>query len=429
MNKILLILSFILTMNLAHGQQKVIPAWKAGDAWKIKAVASSPSDSKKMDEFGKLLLDTLYQDYIWKVEEETEDGYIMSLQMTGYQQISASVEDGIFEQEMNDLFAGLKNIAPLRYLVKKDGTVRMDEPRKPMEDEPALMSVILMTKSKPVLLNDSIFEKYIADFEAAKRVRIDSVAEAMAEAGEPMPEYVETIDLSDSVETVIDYTEYLPEEGKKKKGKKSKQEEDWADEDWDIESDDEDDEHWGDEWNSDALYVNALKEAFTKRIEMLHTPFGTEIKQFGEAYTVEDFTEQELAQLQLTPDVMKMLKITGTYQFRDQEGILEFVSDISMDMQEFMRMLVKGFEDIFSEDEDGDKKKKKKEKKNAPEEPKEKASDKIPSMDMRMKSVWNLQSQSFVPASYSILVSTSVEEEGVKMSFEAKELILFEKAE
>jgi hypothetical protein len=50
MAKAVLFLFFGVWSIFENAQQKIVPTWKAGHAWINKALSSSPSDSKKMDE-------------------------------------------------------------------------------------------------------------------------------------------------------------------------------------------------------------------------------------------------------------------------------------------------------------------------------------------------------------------------------------------
>jgi hypothetical protein len=404
----LLLIMLGLTGGTLAAQQQLSPSWKAGDAWILRAVAATPSDSKQVDEQGLLRTDTLYTDFRWTFEEETETHFIFSIQMTRYEPMSMSDEG---TRRLTELYQGLHAMAPLRYLVKKDGALQMEEQSEQENSASPLTAIWSLAKSRPVLLNDTIIGQYVMAQMAEKR----SVAEVNGPSEEAVAETVQEEVPGDAILSVVSDL---------KKGKNKTRSEEENLEAWESEFE-EDFDNWELELPTE-FYINTLKATFIKRIELLHTPFGTDIQQMGVPYSVEEISPQELAQLQLTPELMQMFKITGTYLFEEKEDALLFTSDISMDMQDFIKMLVGAFESAFAKEAPTEKKKVKKVK-SVPV--KESAVDKIPAMSMNMRSVWQLDRQHFTPRIYQMMVSSDIKEQEVEVRMEATEVLIFEKAE
>jgi hypothetical protein len=341
---------------LLFAQNSVIPSWKSGDSWIVSSEALIPSDDKSVDEDNNMLVDTMRTSYRWKVEEETKDGFILSLQLLSYTEIKR-VTDADTE-DLISLLSGLKDMEPLKYKVAKDARVIKEEAK-----EGGLSAMFSLKEKEVVFLNDTIIQPLVDRWLANKSSGTE----------------LEVVPADDA----------------------DIEEEEWED----VEEDDD---------FMNSLYVDMVLQTFQKKVETLHMPFGTEIKTMGQEYSATDLTESELEQLGISAEMIEMFKIEGSYLFNDLGEELEFTSNMSLDMQDMLSMFVKAFEEAFSEDEDSSAKKKRKKEQKTEEKPK--ASDSIPSMVIKMNMKWQLDKATLIPLRYQMRSQSTIEEKGVSVN-------------
>lgn len=416
MLRIILSTTLLFSIYVANAQKTTIsPDWKPGDKWKVSVRSIAPSDKEEMN------MDTITSSFLWKVENEDQNGYTLSLQLLDYD--VTNKDNSSFEREMYELTLGIKNLPAILYQVKKDGTV-IKTKTETSEDGDAMGNLFAIAKSSVVMLNDTILYQYakqwswvdpeiaadtteylidniriVPDDETKERNKVDAIG-GFEEPANPMVKPEKSASTIEEVEYVEEWDES------------------------DVDTDDSEDIDWAAKANESIVL-----EFISERIERMHTPFGTEIKEYGIQHDIKDISEQELSQLQMTKEVLEMLKIEGSYSFSADDNTFTMVSDLSFDMADMMRKLADAFEEAFKDlDEDaGDGKKKKGKKKKGDDKPK--ASEQIPSMAMQMKSTYNMEKTSMMPLKYFMVVSTSVSEKGVNISFEATDTISFEKGE
>jgi hypothetical protein len=414
MFRVILSTTLLFSFCYAHAQNTTIsPDWKPGDKWKVKAISIAPSDKEEMN------MDTITSTFLWKVESVDENGNTMSLQLLDYD--ISNKDNSSFEREMYELILGLKNLPAILYEVKKDGTVFKTK-IETSEDGDAMGSLFAMAKSSVVIPNDSVLYHY-----AKQWSWVDPEI-----AADTTEDYSDNIKIATEDETkerrkvnaIGGYEEPANPMVKPDRSASSVEKVEYVEE-WD-ESDDDTDDSKDIDWSAKANESIVL-EFISERIERLHTPFGTEIKAYGIQHDIKDISEQELSQLQMNKEVLEMLKIEGSYSFSADDNTFTMVSDLSFDMADMMRKLADAFEEAFKDLDEGDGQKKKGKKKKGDDQ--SKASEQIPSMAMKMKSTYSMDITSMIPLKYNMVVSTSVSEKGVNVSFEATDSITFEKAE
>lgn len=392
----------------------ITPDWKPGDKWKVNVKSIAPSDEEDMK------MDTITSSFLWKVESEDENGFTLSLQLLDYD--ISNKDNSSFEREMYELTSGIKNLPAILYQTKRDGTI-IKTKSKVSEDGDAVSGLFALAKSRVAMLNDTVLIQYAQQWKWVD-------PEEAANSSEPAEEEVLSTDESETtpdrrkIEAVGGYNEPANPIIRPAKTEETAVE-DWvedldAEDDWST--DDDNDTDWASKLNE-----NIVVEFISERIERMHSPFGTEIKEYGIQYDVKEISEQELSQLQMNKEVLEMLKIEGTYSFSADDYTFTMISDLSFDMADMMRKLADAFEEAFKDLDEGDGKKKKGKKAKGDE--KQKSSEQIPSMKMSMKSTYDMEKASMIPLKYFLVVSTSVSEKGVDLSFEATEEILYEKAE
>jgi hypothetical protein len=365
MKHLFAVLLLVLLPAMLSAQKAVIPNWKPGDSWIVSSEALIPSDDKKVDEALNVLVDTMRTSYRWKVEEETETGYILSLQLLSYSEIKR-VSDAEAE-DLLSLLSALSNHEPLRYHATKEARVLKEAP-----EEGSAKGLFSFGQKQVVILNDSIIKLFV------QKWLVESP---------PAAKPYETVEADQS------------------------QEEEEETEGWEDSEADKD--------FTVSIYVDVILQNFQKKIETLHMPFGTEIKKMGEEYSATDLSESELEQLGISAEMIEMFKIEGTYLFNDLGEELEFTSSMSLDMQDMLSMFANAFEEAFSEKEDSSGKKKRK--KDQSHEPKPKASASIPSMVINMEMNWQLDKATLVPTRHQMRSQSTIEEQGVSVNIVATE--------
>jgi hypothetical protein len=303
-------------LSTTHAQQKILPAWKPGDAWAVKSVMTTPSSSLSKDASGIFYLDTIFQEFIWKVERETEEHFILSLKMISYETHFHEAQR-IFDDEMTSLYKGLKEQPAILYRANKDGTITTSDEEEPEEGESSFWTKILAFKPHPLFLNNSVLYKHVSDWEEERFSRYKK----LEESGEPLPQLVEIIHLDKNEREAGHPSTSIDESALS------------------IELDSSPFSDTENAWMTNQVYIDKLQKTLSERIEMLHEHFGVEIKQMGIPYEVDSVRDADVAALQLNNLAKLIYKITGTYHFEDQGDFVSYTSNIDLEMKESLQKI------------------------------------------------------------------------------------------
>lgn len=393
MTKSILPLFFIFVLKNVFAQQVIIhPNWNIGEEKKLRITTITPRelDDNEIDSDDsenaiieedlsfkeKLTWDTMHFSANWKVISKTDSFYEMEWRYTGFEMNKENLDE--YTLTTCKIYDSLSKCPPVRYKMGLNGSFINYSTENSLEQAIKSMSQILNVN-------------YEAPFteEELDKIRIDDNEEAQ-------------VVMYEHEENTID------NEGNLIEG-----------ENIDLSTDTED-------FNFDILEFSlrsTMESLFTERLEKIHSFFG-DTCQVG---VKKDVSQLDLKELEELGKMRDMLDLKGNILLTELTNNYNYYFEVKLEMGDFFKKMMEGFQEAFEEEDKG----KKKKKKNQNEDDKmETQFLETFQMNMAINGAMNMAKNSFWPKDlfYTIMVKGNVEEKSENKNFDASasEGIIFE---